>query len=135
MAAFMASCNVRKVTTGFDGAFGIASRSLHEEFWPIAAAYAIEMILGGGYQISDGFRQLADHWFADIEGLGDDTKPWVIEQIDKGWVGSGRESPTARASRLGPNYTPLLRPKRIRDIAESMEQAFPKRLNPPNRTL
>lgn len=135
MAAFMAACNIRNVTTGFDGSYAIVSSVMHEEFWPIAAANAIEMLLGGGYEISDGFRQFADYWFKDFGGLSDDIRPWVAQQIERGWKGSGRKSPSAQAARLGPNYKPPFHVRRFRDIVNSVEQIFPKRLNLPKRTL
>ena len=135
MAGFMAACNVRKVGTGYDGTYAIVSSSMPEEFWPIGAAFAIDMLLNGGYQISDGFRQFADNWFESLDHLQDDTRLWIMKQIERGWEGSTRESPTARAIRLGPNYKAPFHAKRFRDIVSSIEQSFPKRLNPPNRTL
>lgn len=134
MAAFMAACNVRVVTPGFDSSFLIASPCMPEEFWPVAAAYAIDMLIGGGYEISDGFRQSADGWFEDLGSLSEKNKFWVIQQIETAWAGSRRESPIARAARLGPIYKPFGK-RLFRDISESITMSYPKKFNPPNRTL
>lgn len=121
MAAYMAACNVRKPAEGFDGGFGIASASMSEEAWPLAAAHAVAMLLGGGYVISDGFRQYAMNWFENLSGLTESGRTFVEEKIELAWKGCRSESPLARAARLGPLARMPFKRKRYSDIVRDME--------------
>ena len=125
MAGYMAANHVRKVSTGWDGAHLIASPSMPEEMWPLAAAHAVDMLAKGGYPITDGFRQAAAHWFEDFAGLSDEGEAFVRQQIEVAWRGSRMESPLALAARLGPMRKSLFKPKKFREIVADMERSLP----------
>ena len=135
MSAYMAACNVRKPAKGFDPGFLIASSAMREEMWPWAAAQAVEMLLGGGYVISDGFRQYAMHWFEDLSGLPESVTAFVHEQIGLAWKGCRDESPLARAGRLGPVASLSLQRKKFSEIVRGIENNFPQQFPLPDRTL
>jgi hypothetical protein len=134
MAAYMAANNIRKPSTGYDSSFLVASSAMTEEMWPTAAAIAVQMLLGGGYTISDGFRQSAMHWFEDLSSLSDSGRPFVMEQIAAAWRGSTNESPLSRATRLGP-LAGIFRRKNFRQLTADMEGNFPQQFPLPKHTL
>lgn len=134
MASYMAAVNIRTPTAGFDASFLIAPGAMPEAMWPVAAAHAVEMILGGGYSISDGFRQSAMHWFEDLGHLSEPARSFVIARIEDAWRGYREESPIARAERLGLSAQPFAR-RTLRDITGGITGSFPQQFPLPDHTL
>jgi hypothetical protein len=134
MAAYMAATNIRSSTSGYDASFLIASSAMPETMWPIAAAYAVEMLQGGGYLIGDGFRQGAMHWFEELDHLSETTRSCVVGRIEVAWRGAREESPIARAKRLGPLARPFAR-KTLLDITNGITGSFPQQFPLPEHTL
>lgn len=131
MAGYMAANRVRKVSKGWDGSHLIASQSMPEEMWPLAAAHAVDMLVKGGYIITDGFRQVATHWFesffdSSFSWLSDKGQAFIRQQIEVAWSGSQMESPAALAERLGPLRRPVFRVKKFREIMADMERNLPQ---------
>jgi hypothetical protein len=134
MAGYMAANRVRTAAGGFDPAYLIASPCMSESMWPIAAAHAVEMLIGGGYALTDGFRQMAEHWFEeyvlsdgqsqDFAGLSTCGHEFIRKQIDIVWPDPRERPPMFRTTRQGLLRPSLFRP-RFGEIAAQIERSFP----------
>ena len=140
MAGYMAATCIRTELSGFDPAYLIASPSMAEPMWPLAAAHAVEMLIGGGYAITDGFRQMATHWFEeyvlsdrqgqDFAGLPAPGHEFIRKQIDIVWPNPRERPPMFRSPHRGFPRPSLFRPK-FGEIAAQIERSFPQRFPVP----
>jgi hypothetical protein len=141
MAAYMAANHVRKRSSGFDPSFGIVSPCMTEAMWPLAAAHAVEMLLGGGYAITEGFRQMATHWFEEyvtsdgqapaFAAMADVGHQFVRDQIMKVWPNASDRPPEFRIVRGSASAAFPFARRRFGELAAEIERSFPKRFPTP----
>jgi hypothetical protein len=141
MARYMAATRIRAASGGFDPAYMIASPCMSEAMWPLAAAHAVEMLIGGGYAITDGFRQMATHWFEEyvtsdgqaqeFAGLAECGHEFIRKQIQAVWPDPQKRPPTFHTARRVPLQQSRFRPKRFGELAAEIERSLPQRFTVP----
>lgn len=86
----------------FDVARRPIAKELPEQFRPIAAARAIELIREWGQTVNEPFRHHLDGWLRHVDEVPAEFRPYVKEAVDWAWKGEKQLSHPLRQSRWRP---------------------------------
>lgn len=124
MAFFMAICNRRPASDGFDSLVSAVCPAMPDGSQPAAAAMAVAILLERNEPITENFRRLATFWFDGWEEGPVQMHQSIQQMIEAAWRGSGT------------SFTPLNRPsflprKGFHQIFDDLQNNFGKRLKNP----